>query len=198
MADDVPEVVRHLMQPVREPVLAFSEQDLAGAKTRFISHFVHARETYQGIANQLGRSAFVYGDPNYGAQYIAAVEALTRDDLQQAADTFFTPQRANIALLMPTHVPLPDTATVLDWAQGEENGAAFTPPLSPLTRPSLPRPGGGTLIVQTDLEGPAGRDSYPVRLRAAGRTAWKRRASPAAYLCLGCRHYPAQCRRDRA
>jgi zinc protease len=154
MADDVPEVVRHLMQPVREPALAFSEQDLAGAKTRLISHFVHARETYQGIANQLGRSAFVYGDPNYGARYIAAVETLTRDDLQQAADTFFTPQRANIALLMPTDVPLPDTTTVLDWAQGEDKRHRFhTSPVATDT-PVMALPDGGTWIVQTDRKAP--------------------------------------------
>ena len=71
-----PEVLRGLMQQVYEPALALSDHELAAAKTRIVSHFVHARETYQGIADQLGRSALIYGDPNYGTHYVAAVEAL--------------------------------------------------------------------------------------------------------------------------
>ena len=62
----VPEVLRGLMQQVYEPALACADHELAAAKTRIISHFVHARETYQGIADQLGRSTLIYGDPNYG------------------------------------------------------------------------------------------------------------------------------------
>ena len=81
----VPDVLRGLMHQVYEPALTCGDHELVVAKTRIISHFVHARETYQGIADQLGRSALVYGDPNYGAHYIAAIEALTPDDLYQAA-----------------------------------------------------------------------------------------------------------------
>ena len=35
---------------------------------------MHGRETYQGIADQLGRSALLYDDPNYGSRYVAAIE----------------------------------------------------------------------------------------------------------------------------
>ena len=40
--------------------------------------------------------------PTTGAHYIAAIEALTPDDLRQAATACLDPQRANIALLLPT------------------------------------------------------------------------------------------------
>lgn len=155
-----PDVLRGLMQQVYEPALALSEHELAGAKTRIVSHFVHARETYQGIADQLGRSALIYGDPNYGMHYIAAVEALTRDDLRQAAAACLEPQRANIALLMPQETTLPAAATVLAWSQPEKRhsahhmrfGSAMPHASTPI--PVIDLPGGSKLIVQTDRKAP--------------------------------------------
>lgn len=148
------DVLRGLMHQAYEPALALSEHDLAVAKTRIVSHFVHARETYQGIADQLGRSALVYGDPNYGARYIAAVEALTPADLREAAATCLDPQRANIALLFPNDEALPDTDTVLAWTQPEKRHSVrhMPQPASPV--PVIDLPGGSKLIVQTDRKAP--------------------------------------------
>jgi zinc protease len=142
------------MQQVYEPALTRSEPALAAAKTRIISHFVHARETYQGIADQLGRSALVYGDPNYGAHYIAAIEALTPDDLHQAAVACLDPQRANIAVLLPTGTPLPDSATVLTWSQPEQRHSMRHMPQTASPIPVIDLPGGSKLIVQTDRKAP--------------------------------------------
>jgi zinc protease len=150
----VPDVLRGLMQQVYEPALSLSEPELAAAKTRIISHFVHARETYQGIADQLGRSALVYGDPNYGAHYIAAIEALTLDDLHQAASVCLDPQRANIAVLLPTGTPLPDSATVLTWSQPAQRHSVRHIPQSTSPVPVIDLPGGSKLIVQTDRKAP--------------------------------------------
>lgn len=172
MTGDVAEVVQGLMQPVRQPALSISEHDLAAAKTRIVSHFVHARETYQGIASQLGSHMLVYGDPNYGERYVAAIESLSHDDLQQAATAFLDPQRANLALLMPSDAELPTKETMLDWTRQE--------PVLSLSKDDVPRspaldagrgtepvlssskdntsvvslPGGSTLIVQTDRKAP--------------------------------------------
>jgi zinc protease len=150
----VPDVLRGLMQQVYEPALSLAEHELAVAKTRIISHFVHARETYQGIADQLGRSTLVYSDPNYGAQYMAAIEALTPDDLRQAAAACLDPQRANIALLLPAGTPLPDSATVLAWAQPEPRHSTHHMPQATTPIPVIALPGGSKLIVQTDRKAP--------------------------------------------
>ena len=108
------------MQQARDAqTLSRSERELAAAKTRIVSRFVHGRETYQGIAEQLGHCALAYNDPNYGEQYIKAIETLTLDDLHRAAATFLNPQRANIAVLLPEGNSLPDRDTVLDWTQAE-------------------------------------------------------------------------------
>ncbi|MDZ7379109.1 MAG: insulinase family protein [candidate division KSB1 bacterium] len=149
-----PEVLRGLMQQIYEPVLALSDHELAAAKTRIVSHFVHARETYQGIADQLGRSALIYGDPNYGTHYIAAVEALTRDDLRQAAAACLDPQRVNIALLVPQEATLPDEAAVLTWCQPEKRHSTHHVPHASTPMPVIDLPGGSTLIVQTDRKAP--------------------------------------------
>lgn len=170
MTDDVAEVVQGLMQPVRQPALSVSEHDLAAAKTRIVSHFVHARETYQGIASQLGSHMLVYGDPNYGERYVAAIESLSHDDLQQAAATFLDPQRANLALLMPSDAELPSKETMLDWTRQGDTAKTASAPRSPAlgsdrgTEPVLSSskdntsvvslPGGSTLIVQTDRKAP--------------------------------------------
>lgn len=152
--DRVPAVMRGLMHQVYEPALTLSDQNLAAAKTRIISHFVHARETYQGIADQLGRSALIYGDPNYGAHYITAIDALTQDDLRAAAAACLEPQRANIALLVPEGGTLPDSATVLDWTQPEKRHSVrhISQTTSPI--PVIDLPGGSKLIVQTDRKAP--------------------------------------------
>jgi zinc protease len=150
----VPDVLRGLMHQVYEPALTLSDHELAAAKTRIVSHFVHARETYQGIADQLGRSALVYGDPNYGAHYIAAIEALTPDDLRQAATACLDPQRANIALLLPTGTTLPDSSTVLAWSQPEKRHSPHHIPQATSPIPVIDLPGGSKLIVQTDRKAP--------------------------------------------
>ena len=162
MTGDVAEVVQGLMQPVRQPALSISEHDLAAAKTRIVSHFVHARETYQGIASQLGSNMLVYGDPNYGERYVAAIESLSHDDLQQAATTFLDPQRANLALLMPSDAKLPTQETMLDWTRQDDAPQAPAVPRSPALDAGrgtdntsvVSLPGGSTLIVQTDRKAP--------------------------------------------
>jgi zinc protease len=152
----VPEVVRRLMQQVHTHTLSVSEQELAAAKTRIMSHFVHTRETYQGIADQLGRYTLAYRDPNYGPRYIAAIEALSLDDLRQAAATFLRPEQANIAILMPPGVAVPEPHTVLAWAQ-EEQTPTFRMPRTASRETGvavLPLPGGSRLVVQTDRKAP--------------------------------------------
>ncbi|GIX45921.1 MAG: peptidase M16 [Candidatus Tectimicrobiota bacterium] len=156
LPEQVPQVVRTLMRQAHQPALALSDHELTAAKTRLISHFVHARETYQGIADQLGRFARVYDDPNYDQRYIAAVEALTRDDLQQAAAAVLAPQRANVAVLMPSGSSLPAADTVLAWAQGDTRGRRFAVSgrAAAAEVTVVPLPGGARLLVQTDRKAP--------------------------------------------
>ena len=158
--EHVPDVVRILMQQVRNAsTLVRSEAELAAAKTRIISRFVHARETYQGIAEQLGNCALAYGDPNYGTHYMEAIDSLTLADLHRVAATFLDPQRANIAVLMPEGETPPDRDTVLGWMQEEVKAAPVgfdiqikSDETSPVSIVTLP--GNRTLVVQTDRKAP--------------------------------------------
>ena len=158
--EHVPAVVRILMQQAqRAATLTLSEAELNAAKTRIISHFVHARETYQGIAEQLGRYALTYGDANYGTRYIEAIASLQLDDLRRAAATFLKPQQANIALLLPKDAPLPDRHTVLTWVQEATETMPGVPAIHLTTDHTaqvsvLSLPGNRTLIVQTDRKAP--------------------------------------------
>jgi zinc protease len=154
MTDDVADVAQGLMQPVRQSALSISEHDLAAAKTRIVSHFVHARETYQGIASQLGNHMLVYGDPNYGERYVAAIESLSHDDLQQAATTFLDPQRANLALLMPLDADLPSRETMLAWTRQDDAPQAPAAARRTDNTSVVSLSGGSTLIVQTDRKAP--------------------------------------------
>jgi zinc protease len=155
--DQTAEIIRRLMQQAHAPALAIAHHELAAAKTRIVSHFVHARETYQGIADQLGRFTMVYGDPNYGTHYMAAIEALSLDDLRQVATLYLTPQHANVALLLPPGATLPDQPTVFSWVQ-ERNGTSILRTPQATTRQAgvsvLALPGGSKLVVQTDRKAP--------------------------------------------
>ncbi|MCZ6876192.1 MAG: pitrilysin family protein, partial [bacterium] len=146
------EVVRTLMQQACDQTLKLSEHDLATAKTRVVSQFVHARETYQGIAGQLGRFTIVYGDPNYGRRYVSAIEALEVDSLHQAVDHYLLPERANLALLVSQDETLPDAASLLAWMQEKRASSFVVRRLSPNSAAVdvLQLPGGSRLIIQTD------------------------------------------------
>jgi zinc protease len=96
----------------------------------------------------------MYGDPNYGAHYIAAIEALTPEDLRQVASACLDPQRANIAVLLPTGTPLPDSATVLAWSQPAPRHSMRHMPQTTSPIPVIDLPGGSKLIVQTDRKAP--------------------------------------------
>jgi zinc protease len=155
--ENVPAIVRGLLQQACTPHLSLTEPELETAKTRIISQFVHARETYQGIADQLGRCTLMYGDPNYGAHYITAIEALSLDDIRQAAATFLNPQRANIVLLMPSGAALPDSSTVLAWAAADQQRPFPMPHTARRDHPKvtvLTLPGNSKLVVQTDRKAP--------------------------------------------
>ncbi len=161
LPEHAPEVIRALLQQVRETVtLALSDAALAAAKTRIISGFVHARETYQGIAEQLGRCTLTYDDPNYGERYVEAISALTLNDLRQIAVEFLDLQQANIAVLMPEGVPLPDRETVLAWVQKPSQEPVQPSHHYPMTTDTASQlsvfelSGNRKLVVQTDRKAP--------------------------------------------
>lgn len=155
--DRAGDMLSGLMQQVCNPTLSITDQELSAAKRRIISHFVHTKETYQGIADQLGRSMLIYGDPNYGLHYMAAIEALSLEDIRQAATVFLTPQRANVALLVPPTESVPTPQTVLSWLNKQPNGKSSAPLQSTTHDREVSvhtLPGGSRLVVQTDRKAP--------------------------------------------
>lgn len=161
LPEHAPEVIRLLLQQVRDTAtLVVSDAALAAAKTRIISGFVHSRETYQGIAEQLGRCTLTYNDPNYGERYVEAIGAITLDDLRRTAAAFLDLQRTNIAVLMPEGVPLPDRDTVLAWMQEAPPTRAQSSHHYPITTDTAAQlsvidlDDNRKLIVQTDRKAP--------------------------------------------
>lgn len=150
------DVVRALMQQACEQTLKLSEHDLAAAKTRMVSQFVHARETYQGIAGQLGRFTMIHDDPNYGLHYVASIETLGVDTLRRAGERYLRPECANLALLAPQQATLPKRSMVLSWMQERRAPSFAVQRLSPLPADVdvLQLPGGSRLVVQTDRKTP--------------------------------------------
>ncbi|XP_060084512.1 uncharacterized zinc protease y4wA-like, partial [Ylistrum balloti] len=116
------DVIQTLIQEAnRAQELQITAADLEAAKTRIISQFVHAQETYQGIARYLGRFDTTYGNPQFGQAYIASLRQLTQEDLQRVAATYLKSAQANIVLLVPTGDPLPSKQEVLNWAKQAES-----------------------------------------------------------------------------
>ncbi len=158
--DNVPAIVRSLMEQAQRALsLRVSAAEMASTKKRIVSQFVHTRETYQGIAEQIGRCTMIYDNPNYGEQYIAAIEALSLDDLHHAAAAILDPQQANIAVLMPEGLELPACDTVQAWAQAgtqkAPNSFVLRTTTDTVAQVSVVElPGNRTLIVQTDRKAP--------------------------------------------
>lgn len=150
------DVVRALMRQASEQTLKLSDHDFATAKTRMVSQFVHARETYQGIAGQLGRFTMLHGDPNYGHRYVAAIETLSVDALRQAVRCYLRPERASLAFLAPQQAALPEPSVLLAWMQAGRTPAFRAQRLSPAGAAVdvLQLPGGSRLVVQTDRKTP--------------------------------------------
>lgn len=78
-----------------------SRAELTRARSNLESEFVYRKETMQGQARLLGYSQCVFEDPNYETRYLAELAAVTREDIERVAHTYFQPQNLVAVLAGP-------------------------------------------------------------------------------------------------
>ncbi len=151
-------VVRAMATLLFDPArLVFGDDELAAARTAIVSSFVHAQESYQGVARMLGRFTMVDGDPAGAEQYLARIRAVTAEDIRRVAAFWLRPERTNLVVLLPEGTELPSVDTAAAWVRDR---VVVDPELTPVATDVTAAvevvrlPGGITLLVQTDHKAP--------------------------------------------
>lgn len=81
--------------------LSISEAELDRAKRQNVVGVLSARQTADGLASQIGMDYLAFGTADYSDQYLAAIEATTRDDLERVATKYLTPSGYAMATVLP-------------------------------------------------------------------------------------------------
>ncbi|MEX2672921.1 MAG: pitrilysin family protein [Phycisphaeraceae bacterium] len=100
-----------------------TEDELARAKRRIMAQVISANQTAEGVASRLARDVIGRGDPDYLPRYADAIQELTPEDVQQAAQRYLVPHRLITVRLLPydeEHGPTP-----LTRPDAEQNVDAF-------------------------------------------------------------------------
>lgn len=132
-----------------------SRAELARARSNLESEFVYRKETMQGQARLLGYSQCVFEDPNYETRYLGELAAVTREDVQRVAHTYFQPQNLVSVLAGADATKLAPTPHAL-------SAAWVVPPAAPASsrisrgasaaRPRVnPRPGVHTRTLENGV-----------------------------------------------
>lgn len=101
---------------VRVRTETVSRAELTRARSNLESEFVYRKETMQGQARLLGYSQCVFGDPNYETRYLGELAAVTREDVERVAHTYFQPQNLTAVLVGPDASKLTPTPHALSAA----------------------------------------------------------------------------------
>jgi zinc protease len=78
-----------------------SDAELQKAVKQFVSATLGTRKTMQGQAADLGGSWLATGDLNFSQRYLAAVQRVTRADLQRVAREYLTAENRTLYALLP-------------------------------------------------------------------------------------------------
>ncbi|HEY4244928.1 MAG TPA: pitrilysin family protein [Kofleriaceae bacterium] len=76
-------------------------EELRKAKNQVQSGFVFSLENAQGLAEAIGRSWILTGNPSSFVHDIDAIEAVTAADVQRVVKQYFSPERATIMIIPP-------------------------------------------------------------------------------------------------
>ena len=106
-----------------------SEEELERAKRSLESDFVFNLERVEGQARVLGSFEMLSGDPRED-EYLAKVRAVTPEEIQRVAATYFRPEKITAGLLVPTGTALPLDRAVLATvaAQADEHARVGAAP----------------------------------------------------------------------
>ncbi len=79
--------------------------ELRKAKNQILAGFVFGLDSPIGLAEQIGQSWILTGDPTQWVRDLAAFEKITSADLARVAKTYLTPERATIVVVPPMEAP---------------------------------------------------------------------------------------------
>ncbi len=80
--------------------------ELARAKSQTIADVVMGSQTAEAAASRLASDFIATGDPDFLRHYAEAIESVTADDLQAAANAILTDERALTVKLLPSDKPI--------------------------------------------------------------------------------------------
>ncbi len=78
-----------------------SAEELERVLAHAESERLYAGQTVDGLAGRLGFMKFELGDLDFDTRYLAALRAVTPEDVQKAAKRYFDPKRMSIVFLVP-------------------------------------------------------------------------------------------------
>jgi zinc protease len=124
---------------VRTRTELVSRTELARARSNLESEFVYRKETMQGQARLLGYSQCVFEDPHYEVRYLDGLAAVTRQDIQRVAATYFRPESLVAVLVGPNAAQLAPTAASVraSWATPATTRGTAAAPARVNPRPGL-------------------------------------------------------------
>ncbi len=94
----ISQILNQLFKLKYEQVL---NEELQRAKTQVESSFVYDQETMSGEARKLGVFQTLAGDPSAVSKYLAAVKAVTANDIMRVANKLFKDECVNVAMVVP-------------------------------------------------------------------------------------------------
>ncbi len=78
-----------------------SPAELAKAKLNIEAEAIYDKETVQGLAHKLAFYEALAGDVAFEGEFLARVNAVTREDVREVARRILTPERLSVAMLVP-------------------------------------------------------------------------------------------------
>ncbi len=123
-------------------------EELAEAKSELVAQSLRRRETARGRAFELGEALVLTGDPASADQRLAAIAAVTAEDVQRVAQTYYDPQGR----------------TDVTYTKGADDPSAYANPAPfPVFR-TLPKAVGEPLKVlpEGERQAPPGPGETPV------------------------------------
>ncbi|MBI2890761.1 MAG: insulinase family protein [Nitrospirae bacterium] len=102
--EHVTDALKQILETLHQVKKGFPREGLERAKFLIEKDQIEQAETMQGKAHALGYGAAYYGDPLHDGKYLAAVQALKKDDVVEAARRYLLPERMNVTLVYPEHL----------------------------------------------------------------------------------------------
>jgi zinc protease len=102
-----PSLIKEAYSALISELSAFStykpptEEEIERAKNRIIMDFSFRRQTYRGIASQIGSDYIYTGDENFSSHYIEKIKEVSKEEIVEAVKRYLDPSRRRVVFLSP-------------------------------------------------------------------------------------------------